>query len=113
MVTARDINDIQALKPDEQVLVLSLVKSFARSPTKMLLSLADTRSANISFGRISCIRFGVRIWIKANCYHLQFSFVLYPMIKNNKIRAIQKLYAFFADRPLNLIDIMRNMRNIT
>ena len=27
MVTARDINDIQALKPDEQVLVLSLVKS--------------------------------------------------------------------------------------
>lgn len=32
MVTARDIKDIQALKPDEQVLVLSLVKSFARSP---------------------------------------------------------------------------------
>ena len=31
-LTARDINDIQALKPDEQVLVLSLVKSFARSP---------------------------------------------------------------------------------
>ena len=28
MVTARDINDIQALKPDEQVLVLGLVKSF-------------------------------------------------------------------------------------
>ena len=32
MVTARDINDIQALKPDEQVLVLSLVKSFVKSP---------------------------------------------------------------------------------
>ncbi len=32
MVTARDISDIQALKPDEQVLVLSPVKSFARSP---------------------------------------------------------------------------------
>ena len=26
MVTARDIKDIQALQPDEQVLVLSLVK---------------------------------------------------------------------------------------
>mgnify|MGYP000075473573 FL=1 len=32
MVTARDINDIQALKSDEQVLVLSLVKSFVKSP---------------------------------------------------------------------------------
>lgn len=32
MVTARDISDIQALKPDEQVLVLSPVKSFVRSP---------------------------------------------------------------------------------
>lgn len=32
MVTARDINDIQALKPDEQVLVLGLVKSFVKSP---------------------------------------------------------------------------------
>ncbi len=32
MVTARDISDIQALKPDEQVFVLSLVKSFVRSP---------------------------------------------------------------------------------
>lgn len=31
MVTARDINDIQALEPDEQVLVLSLVKSFINS----------------------------------------------------------------------------------
>ena len=31
MVTARDINDIQALKPDEQ-LVLGLVKSFVKSP---------------------------------------------------------------------------------
>lgn len=31
MVTARDINDIQSLQPDEQVLVLSLVKSFINS----------------------------------------------------------------------------------
>ncbi len=31
MVTARDINDIQALQPEEQVLVLSLVKSFINS----------------------------------------------------------------------------------
>lgn len=34
MVTARDISDIQALKPDEQVLVLSLVKSFTNSRDK-------------------------------------------------------------------------------
>lgn len=34
MVTARDINDIQALQPDEQVLVLSLVKSFINSRDK-------------------------------------------------------------------------------
>ena len=32
MATARDINDVQALKPDEQVLLLSLVKSFVRLP---------------------------------------------------------------------------------
>lgn len=31
MVTARDISDIQSLQPDEQVLVLSLVKSFINS----------------------------------------------------------------------------------
>ncbi len=31
MVTTRDIKDIQALKPDEQVLVLSLVRSFINS----------------------------------------------------------------------------------
>ncbi len=31
MVTARDISDIQALQPDEQVLVLSLVRSFINS----------------------------------------------------------------------------------
>lgn len=34
MVTARDISDIQALQPDEQVLVLSLVKSFINSRDK-------------------------------------------------------------------------------
>lgn len=34
MVTARDIKDIQALEPDEQVLVLSLVKSFINSRGK-------------------------------------------------------------------------------
>lgn len=34
MVTARDIKDIQALQPDEQVLVLSLVKSFINSRGK-------------------------------------------------------------------------------
>ena len=34
MVTARVINDIQALQPDEQVLVLSLVKSFINSRDK-------------------------------------------------------------------------------
>ena len=34
MVTARDMNDIQALQPDEQVLVLSLVKSFINSRDK-------------------------------------------------------------------------------
>lgn len=34
MVTAKDISDIQALKPDEQVLVLSLVKSFTNSRDK-------------------------------------------------------------------------------
>ena len=34
MVTARVINDIQALHPDEQVLVLSLVKSFINSRDK-------------------------------------------------------------------------------
>lgn len=34
MVTARDIKDIQALQPDEQVLVLSLVKSFINSREK-------------------------------------------------------------------------------
>lgn len=34
MVTARDIKDIQALQPDEQVLVLSLVKSFVNSRGK-------------------------------------------------------------------------------
>ena len=35
MVTTRDINDIQALKPDEQVLVLSLVRSFINSRDKI------------------------------------------------------------------------------
>ena len=35
MVTTRDINDIQALKPYEQVLVLSLVRSFINSRDKI------------------------------------------------------------------------------
>lgn len=34
MVTARDISDIQALQPDEQVLVLSLVRSFMNTRDK-------------------------------------------------------------------------------
>lgn len=34
MVTARDISDIQALQPDEQVLVLSLVRSFINTRDK-------------------------------------------------------------------------------
>ena len=37
MVTARDIKDIQALQPDEQVLVLSLVKSFINSRGKKMM----------------------------------------------------------------------------
>lgn len=35
MVTARDISDIQMLQPDEQVVVLSLVKSFINLNGKM------------------------------------------------------------------------------
>ena len=51
MVTARDISDIQALKPEEQVLVLSLVKSFTNSRDKKnddQERLARMRQKNVS-----------------------------------------------------------------
>lgn len=35
MVSAKDINDIQSLKPEEQIVVLSLVRSFMGAEDKM------------------------------------------------------------------------------